>query len=81
LAGPITSTFGAHLVRVTERTPAVAPPLADVRAKVQREFEYARRQRARDESYRKLRAQYQVVLETKSPGGRAVNRFRFLIVA
>ena len=69
-AGPITSTFGAHLVRVTERMPAVAPRLADVRAKVQREFEYARRQRARDESYRKLRAQYEVVLEAKSPGGR-----------
>jgi len=71
-AGPVTSTFGAHLVRVTERTPAVLPPLSDldVRAKVQREFEYARRQRARDESYRKLRAQYEVVLEAKSPDGR-----------
>src|SRR3954452_24975008 len=41
--GPIDSSFGAHYVRVSDRTPAAAPQLAAVRGPVLREWEHARR--------------------------------------
>ena len=63
--GPIDSSFGAHYVRVSDRTPAVAPPLAAVRDHVVREWENERRQRARNDSYAKMRGEYQVTIETK----------------
>jgi PPIC-type PPIASE domain len=64
-AGPIDSSFGAHYVRVSDRTPAAAPPLAAVRDHVVREWENERRQRARNDAYTKMRGEYQVSLETK----------------
>jgi hypothetical protein len=63
--GPIDSSFGAHYVRVSDRTPAVAPQLAAVRDHVVREWENDRRQRARNDAYAKMRAEYQVSIETK----------------
>src|SRR6186997_276440 len=62
--GPIDSSFGAHYVRVSHRTPAVAPPLAAVRDHVVREWENDRRQRARTDAYAKMRGDYQVSIET-----------------
>jgi hypothetical protein len=61
--GPIGSSFGAHYVRVSDRTPAVAPQLAAVRDRVVREWENERRQRARDDAYTKMRREYQVTIE------------------
>jgi parvulin-like peptidyl-prolyl isomerase len=63
--GPIDSSFGAHYVRVTERTPAVAPQLIAVRDQVVREWENERRQRARNDAYSMMRSEYQVSIETK----------------
>ena len=63
--GPIDSSFGTHYVRVSDRTPAVAPPLAAVRDHVVREWENDRRQRARNDAYAKMRGDYQVSIETK----------------
>ncbi len=65
--GPIDSSFGAHYVRVSDRTPAVAPQLAAVRDHVVREWENERRQRARNDAYAKMRAEYSVSIETKPP--------------
>jgi hypothetical protein len=65
--GPIDSSFGAHYVRVSDRTPAVAPELAAVRDHVVREWENERRLRARTEAYARMRAGYEVSIETKSP--------------
>jgi parvulin-like peptidyl-prolyl isomerase len=64
-AGPIDSSFGAHYVRVSDRTPAVAPQLAAVRDQVVREWENERRQRARTEAYAKMRGEYEVSIEAK----------------
>ena len=66
-AGPIDSSFGAHYVRVSNRTPAVAPPLAIVRDHVMREWENERRQRARNDAYVKMRERYEVSIEAKAP--------------
>jgi hypothetical protein len=63
-AGPIDSSFGAHYVRVSDRTPAVAPQLAAVRDQVVREWENERRQRARNDAYTRMRGEYQVSIET-----------------
>jgi hypothetical protein len=62
--GPIDSSFGAHYVRVLDRTPAAAPQLAAVREQVVREWENERRQRARNDAYTKTRGEYQVSIET-----------------
>jgi parvulin-like peptidyl-prolyl cis-trans isomerase-like protein len=63
--GPIDSSFGMHCVRVSDRTPAVAPQLAALRDHVVREWENERRQRARNDAYTKMRSEYQVSIETK----------------
>jgi PPIC-type PPIASE domain len=63
--GPIDSSFGAHYVRVSDRTPAVAPQLAAVRDHVVREWENERRQRARNDAYARMRREYQVSIETE----------------
>ena len=64
-AGPVRSSFGQHVVRVTARTPSVLPPLDSVRAAVAREWENERRVASLSDNYRKLRSQYEVVIEAK----------------
>ena len=68
--GPIDSSFGAHYVRVSDRTPAVAPQLAAVRDHLVREWENERRQRARNDAYTKMRGGYEVRIEAKTPAER-----------
>src|SRR3954469_13507337 len=63
--GPVDSSFGAHYVRVSDRTPAALAQLAAVRDHGVREWENERRQRARNDAYTKMRAEYQVSDETK----------------
>lgn len=61
--GPITSGFGAHLVRVTGRTEAALPALDAIRNEVSREWESERRTRALAEHYERLRKAYDVQVE------------------
>ena len=65
--GPIDSSFGTHYVRVSERTPAVNPPLGAVRDHVVREWENERRLRARTDAYAMMRSGYEVRIEAKPP--------------
>ena len=62
-AGPYTSGFGSHLVRVIARTPAALPPLDAVRAQVAREWENDRRTSALEARWVELRKKYEVVVE------------------
>lgn len=62
-AGPLSSPFGVHLVRVTARSPASIPPLAEVRDAVAREWENERRQASLAANYQALRSRYEVVIE------------------
>ena len=64
-AGPVRSGFGTHLVRVTARTFSVVPPLDEVRPALAREWENERRIASLAESYKRLRSQYEVVIEAK----------------
>lgn len=67
--GPLISGYGVHLVRVNARSAAELPPLAQVRASVEREWENDQRNRAREASYARLRADYTVVVEGRPAGG------------
>jgi len=62
-SGPLRSSYGLHLVRVTARTEAVLPRLDEVRVAVAREWEEERRTASLAESYRKVRSQFEVVIE------------------
>lgn len=65
--GPVTSSFGVHLVRVTRMVPVHVPPLSEVRAAVERDWEHERRTRARDTYYEARRQEYDVVIEASLP--------------
>ncbi|MGD8310550.1 MAG: peptidylprolyl isomerase [Chromatiales bacterium] len=67
-SGPVRSTFGIHLVRVTERQPARRPALDEVRDAVLAEWRDERRREAREQAYQRLRERYEIVVE---PGARA----------
>lgn len=66
--GPIASAFGAHLVRVTRRTPATLPTLDAVRKAVTREWESERRATAAARSYARMRSRYRIEVEPGPPG-------------
>lgn len=63
--GPLASEFGVHLIRVNSRTAPSLPPLDRVRAAVAREWENDRRERSSRAEYRRLRADYDVIIEGK----------------
>lgn len=67
-SGPVESSFGAHYVRVSQRTPAAVPELRAVRDQVIREWENDRRQRARVEAYARMRKGYDVSIDATLPG-------------
>jgi parvulin-like peptidyl-prolyl isomerase len=62
--GPLRSAFGLHLVRITARNAAHAPSLEQVRAQVERDLLQARAEQANEAVYDKLRANYQVRVES-----------------
>jgi hypothetical protein len=62
-AGPLESNYGLHLVRIDEREPGTAPPLANVREVVLRDLLNERRKQELDAQYAKLRARYTIVVE------------------
>lgn len=66
-SGPVASTFGVHLVRLSARTAPVLPPLDAVRDVVTREWENTRRERTLAESYRRLREEYDVEIQADLP--------------
>jgi hypothetical protein len=63
-AGPYRSDFGLHLVRLRGRTEARLPPYDEIAARVAEEFGAKRRREANEAAYRRLRANYNVIVET-----------------
>lgn len=66
--GPVRSGFGVHLVCVDAKIDGEPANLGDVRAEVERDWEYERRQRASETFYQSLRQDYDVVLEVPLSG-------------
>ena len=73
-AGPVQSSYGWHLVYVSERTEGRSRPLAEVRAAVQREWLEARRKEVVDSTYNKLRDKYVVVVEAPKQQANVASR-------
>ncbi len=67
--GPLTSSFGLHLVRVTEHRPGRVPQLADIRDEVAREWENARRSELEQQRFGELLARYEVSVEAPTAAG------------
>lgn len=65
--GPIESGYGVHLVFVRERTEGRPPTLAEVRDRVRREWENARRLEANENFYQALLRRYTVTIEGLEP--------------
>ncbi len=61
--GPVRSGFGAHLVRISERTPGYVPTLEEARQAVTREWENDQRVAALAGNYARLLKDYDVVIE------------------
>ncbi len=70
-AGPIESSYGLHLVRVTLREPGSVPQLTEIRSAVEREWSYLQRQQARQAFYEVLRERYDVSIEIPKDGAEA----------
>ena len=62
-AGPLTSGFGGHLVLITEIKPGRMPELAEVKEAVKRDWLLARTEELKQNTYRKLLENYQVVMQ------------------
>lgn len=59
-SAPIRSSYGVHLVRVTERVPGRRPPLAEVRDAVVRDWRERQRTDANRAALRRLRERYNI---------------------
>lgn len=70
-SGPISSSFGLHLVRVNERRPGRLATLAEVRAAVARDLSNEARKRNEAQRYEQLLEKYQVIIARPPPGNPA----------
>ena len=61
--GPVHSSYGAHLVLLSQRTAARLPPLDEVRQAVAREWARERQQDAAARLFQRLLEQYTVTVE------------------
>lgn len=59
-AGPVTSAYGVHLVRILDSLPARAPPLEEMREAVLRDWKAVKALEIRDLHYAKLRERFVV---------------------
>ena len=64
--GPLRSEFGLHLVEVTARVPGRKPTLEEARVAVERDLLHARTEEASDAYYQRLRANYEVQIESSA---------------
>jgi len=67
--GPIASSFGLHLVRVSQRKAGRLPALSEVRSAVLREWSNERRHELADAQINGLLKRYKVTVEGGQPGG------------
>ena len=65
--GPVLSGYGTHLVYVHGISEPPAPVFAEVRARVQQDWEDARRETMNEQFYASLRDRYSIVIEEFSP--------------
>lgn len=62
-SGPYRSGMGLHLVKIHERIDGRIPDLSEIRPTVEREWMVMRSRQLKDAAYKKLRENYEVVIE------------------
>jgi hypothetical protein len=62
-SGPVSSSYGWHLVRIDTVIPSALLPFDKVRAQVERDFTYQRQQEAEAAMIERLKQQYEIVIE------------------
>jgi len=67
--GPLYSGLGGHLVKNTERLERRLPELIEIRSQVEREYLAQRSQELKDIAYRRLRENYEVVIQSPPKAG------------
>lgn len=67
--GPITTSFGLHIVRVTDRTSGTGAEFSSVRDRVAREWAYAKRQELEDARFAAYLKKYRVQIQMSDTGG------------
>ena len=70
-SGPYESSYGVHLVRITERKTGGLPAMAEIRPVLEREWYAERRKEANEDFYQAIRARYDV--EIRLPTDSASN--------
>jgi len=65
--GPISSSYGLHLIFVDEHIPGRLPDLAEVRRDVERDWLLQQGNKIKEESYKRLAEQYRLVIEQSPP--------------
>jgi parvulin-like peptidyl-prolyl isomerase len=71
--GPVKSSYGLHLVFVHEGIAGRYPALSEIREVVEREWSAKRRKEFKEETYKKLRERYTIVIEGQAPSNDAKN--------
>jgi hypothetical protein len=66
-SGPVSSSYGTHLVLISERANERTATLADVRDDVRRKWTHDQREQANDRYYADLRKRYEVTVERPTP--------------
>lgn len=61
--GPINSSYGIHMVRTLDGTPAQTPPIDEIRNIVLKDYQTARLREAREQDYARRRAAYDVGIQ------------------
>jgi peptidyl-prolyl cis-trans isomerase C len=70
--GPMESSYGFHLVRITSRTEAREPTFAEVRPQVQKSLKAVKRERAKRAAIQRLSDRYEIRLEERDSRKEAV---------
>jgi len=63
-SGPLRSVYGWHLVKARPRSPGRAPALAEIRAAVVKDWNDEQSRSANEDLLRRLRARYDITIET-----------------
>ena len=67
--GPVTSVYGAHLIRTLDGQPGHLPPLKEVRGSVLKDWKSEKAKENREQDYIKRRSHYTVEILTPEKTG------------
>lgn len=61
--GPIQSAYGWHLVKISDKTEGIVPPLEDIWEQVVREWTFENQKKVKEELYEEMQKKYTIIVE------------------